>query len=268
MSPRTCPITGHPLTPTQYAAPAAAGQLRAHLADLPWLMQELQTTITRQAHFTTPTGSHTHTKTPPLPYHLAAAQTYAASARTIRSWSRHWAHTWDHTTPPDTWAGIRDQLTRLADQLTRTPDGTQCIIDTLAAIRAIPPVIDRPPERIYAGPCPTCRLDLTAQPGAHAVTCPDCETVVDVDQQVAAMWEALQEAVLPAPDAAYAASVLSGHDVTLDLLRKWRERGRILDRGVGQWGQRLYLVGDVVRVARDWGRKGARPRMSRVLLDT
>ena len=117
--------------------------------------------------------------------------------------------------------------------------------DSLAALtqatRQARRVIDRPPSRVYAGPCPQCGADLLAMPGRSVITCACGQPVVIAERQEA-MRQALEDHL---GNAAYAARACTGLGlpVTPEVIRKWAERGKLVPHGG------LYRIGDVITLA-------------------
>lgn len=233
---RLCPITGQPITPDRYAAPAAAGQLRATLAGLPDLMVELETTITRQVRMGAATGCGSDTR---LPYNPEASDRAWTLRMTLLMWVDELAQT-RREPIPQTWTAIANTLTAWSDWLTTTPQGAQAIDEILDAHHHALKAIDRPADRTYAGPCPTCTGDVYGTPGATTVRCTTCGTERDLAEARQAMLDKLAVMHLPAADAARALTLLTGREVTADRIRQWRKRGHITSTGNNTAGQPLY----------------------------
>lgn len=248
--PRLCPITSQPLTDHQHAAPAASGRLRADMANLPDLMRELELAITRQVHM----GSANTTRGERLPWNATAADAAWTARMTILVWTDHWARELGQPIP-DTWPSIAAFLSRIADRLTTTPTGAQALDELLYATRICWHAIDRPPERVYAGPCPECGTDVTGPPRAVTAKCRECGREIDVEAALDTMYDALDGMILPVSWAAHAASMLTGIPVTPKQVNKWHERGKVLRRGHGRHGH-TYRVGDITELARNTRRVG------------
>src|SRR5690625_5208613 len=123
MNQRTCPITGHHIAPDRHASPAAAGLLRAAIAHLPDLMQELENTITRQVRMPTATSSsHADDR---LPFNLEASERAWTLRQTLLIWTDELANLRNEPIP-DTWPNIRDTLTAWSDWMTRCRGWARC----------------------------------------------------------------------------------------------------------------------------------------------
>ena len=118
-------------------------------------------------------------------------------------------------------------------------------------------VVNRPPQRVYAGPCPRCRTDLLTQPGRTQVTCSGCGTTHDIQERQDHMRTQLDDYL---GTATYAAAILPGIGihVSAGTIRMWASRHRLEVRVVvpakyGGEDQPLYRLGDIIdlAVARD-----------------
>ncbi|MEU8381734.1 hypothetical protein [Streptosporangium sp. NPDC048865] len=119
-------------------------------------------------------------------------------------------------------------------------------VDTIReAIRQARRVIDRPADRIYAGPCGQCGRDLLARPGARVIVCRPCSLEYDVEPRLEWMRHAVEKTRGTATWVASAATSL-GYDATPAIVRGLAQRLRLFPRGVDQLGRPLYLVGHVL----------------------
>ncbi|WP_430600319.1 hypothetical protein [Brevibacterium sp. K72] len=112
--------------------------------------------------------------------------------------------------------------------------------------------IDIPPERVFAGVCPTagCGVDLWPTIGEDVMVCPKCKVQVDVRarrREGLRRIEGYEAPLSRIVDTLRAA----GEQITQEQARQWATRrdvrGRVLLRAVGQdqRGSRLYRLGDV-----------------------
>lgn len=122
---------------------------------------------------------------------------------------------------------------------------------TEAVARALA-VIDRKPERIYAGPCTQCGADLLGTAGDTSITCA-CGTEHSVsDRQLAlqlAMYDLLGSATWCAGTAAAV-----GVDLSENTIRTWVKRGKLVSHGqrpapLGGRPFEVYRFGDVLDLA-------------------
>jgi hypothetical protein len=95
--------------------------------------------------------------------------------------------------PADTLPSMALWLARHMDRVRQHPAAADIVAEVTAAVRQAVRAIDRPPQRVYAGPCPAlgCGTDLLTWPGHTRVTCAGCGTVHDIavrQEQCAANW--------------------------------------------------------------------------------
>ena len=118
-------------------------------------------------------------------------------------------------------------------------------------------MIDRPPDRWYAGPC-DCGHELYAQTGQPVVECV-CGRRYEMRARREWLLAAAEDRLAPAPVIARAINWLGEKPLTPSLIRVWANRGRLLAKGHEPYGEEggerpLYRVGDVLDLlARDGG---------------
>ncbi|WP_326829698.1 hypothetical protein OIE13_06050 [Streptosporangium sp. NBC_01810] len=119
------------------------------------------------------------------------------------------------------------------------------------AIRQARRTIDRPADRIYAGPCNQCERDLYARPGAPTVDCGPCRLRYDVQDRRDWMLAHAEEMLGGSVWVANVATGL-GFKVSPSTIRMWALRGKLTPR---TWTpsrtttadpQPLYRVGDII----------------------
>jgi hypothetical protein len=135
-----------------------------------------------------------------------------------------------------------DLLRRITD-LRNHPDAGAAVRDITAAVHHAQAAIDRPPSRIYAGPCPNCHADLIGKPGQPSITCRQCGRPYDVAERHAALRIQLDDHLDTPPRLAHVITAL-GYPVTPELIRKWASRGKLAARPGG-----MYRAGDVITLA-------------------
>lgn len=250
---------GRPTRDTLTVCDACADQLGVALGDIAWLVDELDTTITRQRALPTeggPTGAET-----PLPWHEKASEALRHLKAILVSWAlfcdaEHVPHQSPaNGLPDDTAEALSRWLLWRIDGLTRHelgPDAVDEITDAVAKCRR---VIDRRPERWYAGPCTAhpgggedsreCGSDLYAKRQTGDVECRDCGAVYDVAARRAWLLAEAEDRLADAATVARAVSWLGAVPLTPALVRKWAERGRIIAKG-HDGSRPLYRIGDAI----------------------
>lgn len=155
--------------------------------------------------------------------------------------------------PRDTLAAMAVWLMRHRAQLLGRASADEAVDEIRAAIANARRTIDRPADRIYAGPCAECGTDMYARPGAPTVTCPVC---VDehghrlrylVSQLRDWMLAGVEDLLLPAPDVARALTTLV-RPIAPALLYTWVARKRLAPRTTDGRSRALFRVGDVLEL--------------------
>jgi hypothetical protein len=134
------------------------------------------------------------------------------------------------------WLGHREQL----DWLRYRPEADEAFDEVEDACRRLIRLVDRPPDRWYAGPCDGCDEQLYPVAGAKVIRCPGCEAEYDPDERKAWLLEQIDEQEATAGAAAVALTALGCH-VSADRVRQWAHRNQLLPRA----GTKLYRIGDV-----------------------
>jgi hypothetical protein len=110
-------------------------------------------------------------------------------------------------------------------------------------------VLDGPPPRQYAGPCPDCGADVLGQPGAPMARCKGCGAQVEVAAQQDAMRAAMDDMLFTAAQLVSMAAAL-GQPVSEHTVRSWVRRRQLVARGEWPRGHgepsATYRFGDVL----------------------
>lgn len=128
--------------------------------------------------------------------------------------------------------------------------GDSCVEEIRSAVYEARRVIDRPGERVYAGPRPTCEAPVYGVAGRDRAWCSreGCDGVVDDpdarrDKAVRAAVAAAPEQTVTAAEAAMASRAL-GRQVTDRAVRKMAAAGKITPVGAGRPAR--YRLGDIM----------------------
>lgn len=235
-----------------------ADQLARALGDVAWLTDELETTITRQRALPAEGGSAG--RETGLPWHEKASEALRGLKALLVSWARFCEeesvrHSSPRTRPLD---AHDDHPTALAgwllwrvDGLTLLDIGAEAVDEITDAVATCRRVIDRRPDRWYAGPCTheddgeMCGADLYARHATGTVTCRVCGSEYDVAERRAWLLAEAEDRLADASTVARAVSWLGAEPLTPDRVWKWAERGRIAVKG--HHGKRpLYRIGDAI----------------------
>lgn len=252
MSARVCPITKQALKPGQYVSDEAARKLRTAMRDLPALMEEFETTITKQVRMAERT--HTRGNSSPLPFNPVASSAAWTARTTLLIWADHYAHKRNQPTPA-TWTAIATKLTEWAQWITTQPTAPRAIDEILDTIRLTHHTIDRPPDRQYTGPCPTCGGDNTAPPKTTTTRCHYCGTHINIPDRRDWMLAQLPDLILTASETAQAVTTLTGIPTDQTDINNWRTRGRLTPRDRNHHQQHRYLVRDAMNLATHYDNK-------------
>lgn len=218
--------------------------LTADLAALPELLAEVRTTLARQGVQGARAGSRGADG--PLPYDPRASAVHGGAVAVLVGWVRVLAEDTDLIWPADTpaacalWLGAHIHLIRVH------PAAGDITGEIAASVGSCRRVVDRPPQRLFAGPCTRCHTPMYARPGQPTVACPTCRTPHDVADARAAMLEGARDQLLSIPEMLRALPFLVGHDLNDATLRQWHHRGRMLPHGVTRAGRHTFRVGDVL----------------------
>lgn len=267
---------GRPIQDTARICPTCSQDLAKALGDVPFLAEQLDIRLTRQSRLG-PGGRSTERALPFDPYaSIIAAELHNA----LSTWYRVLAET-DGTpalgpvcaltcghatcgrirrqqTPGNTLIALAAWLLSRIGDLAHHEAAEEAKAGICDATDRAERAIDRIADRWYAGPCDICGLDLYAKPSAGMVQCP-CGAAYDVRARRIWLLAAAEDILAHAALIARALPPL-GHEVKVDRIYKWAERGNIIAKSVDLRGRPLYRIGDVLDVL---GRLGSgRERIS------
>lgn len=208
----------------------------------------------------------------PLPFNPKASETSALLLDTLTRWADLVAHQRGYFRPLNTVPVLARWLAQQVVWLRSAEIGPEAVQRIRAVIRRSLHVVDRPADRLYAGPCdatvevevpptttepapdaaqqPTtvsvpCGADLYAEAGDLAATCTSCGKVFPLAERRKWLLGEAEDMLLPATELARAIDGL-GADVTPHMIRVWKDRGRLVPHGSTSTGRPLYRVGDVM----------------------
>jgi hypothetical protein len=230
-----------------------ADKLRGQLLALPGLLRELHTTLTRQARM----GSGGKSNERPLPYDVSASDVGDIVRATLSTWMRELGAEGLSDSPAAWCRWMADRVTWIGGQ--PYADEIADEIDHLTGL--VRRAVDRPADREFCGKCETCGADLYARRGAVQETCGRCraagvETTYDPRE---ARAEVLARVEHQWCTAAVCSTVLAsfGIEVKAETVQNWarpRDDGKpakLARRGENRLGHALFLVGDVMDLARE-----------------
>lgn len=268
----SCPVTwcARPMPAAQRICSACRSELERDLADVPSLAHHLQMALARQVRMSDAAAARSPEV--PLPYDARAGDAASLLHRTLVAWIVHLhdrapviagpvcAPGCRHVTclgitlssrPGPSTADHARWLLRHLPVLLVSQHAAEACDQLTGAIRGARRVIDRPLDRVYAGPCDECGRDLYAQPGAALTTCPTCVDTeghrIGYGVQARRDWmlAEIEEMRLPAGDITRALTSLV-RPIKPALLYTWVHRQRLVPAGTNGHGQALFRVGDVL----------------------
>lgn len=270
MTDRLCAVDGcdqpMPTGDQSTACPGHWNRLERHLAEMPVLVDELNTAIVKQARITlTSTGRPApeprdehdglgvHEQ--PLPFNLGASDALELLHRTLWPWVREGieAHpdAFPHALDPST-VGLSRVLLRLHGWLQGHPDGNLAIDEITYAVRTANRAIDRGADLDYAGPCgaaiegESCPEDLYVAHDAVLARCRTCGTEWDVPERRAALLVVAEDQLVTTTEACRAVKTYAGEHLTSAMVRGWKARGRLTAHPDPRDGKDRWRLGDVL----------------------
>jgi hypothetical protein len=245
--------------------PRCERQTVLRLHDIPGLLRELETALSRQ---TTRIEASFGSSCPPGCEHRLDDPGCAAGVRLELNPAAG-------QVASDLLGGISGVACRLADEITTvngprvrsvtlllsSPAGQAALLagarglaarpwsDDLArrlldVTRAAWRVIDLPPDQAFVGWCPIpCRAALYARPGHEICVCRRCGSRWDVERSRAQLLERIADQELTA------VQIERALGIPASTVRWWKKEGKLLPSSMNAAGQPLYLVGDVRRLA-------------------
>ncbi len=232
--------------------------LRSALGSLPWLMRELQVTLTRQNQ-ATKGGGRGNGETP-LPFNVNASEVAFTVTNTVGTWIRDIDARADPGQTMTAWcAWLIERVPTIRGHV-----AVEQIYDELTyAVKIVRQAIDRPPDREYVQSCAICGHGVYAAPGAEIASCAECRRVAERDSDGKVIGfvpeydvhaahlmrvATLRSALLTVADLRTAVESIRGEPLSIKLVRSWVNRRRLLAKGSAD-GQPLYSVEDALALA-------------------
>lgn len=242
-------VCGQPTPESQFVCESCVDQLWHALSGTAELVDELDITLARQRRFEYQTSS-ARSAVDELPFDIAAANTLRALRdqlkQLVNACKAHDVPSSDYLprSPGDTPKSMSAWLLWRLNGIAQQPWAADAL-DLVRIVERAQHVIDRPAERMYAGPCDRCGRDLYARKGKLSVTCVDCSLEYDLAERRQWLLKLVDDRLATASEIARALTSLAV-PVTADRIWQWKHRERITVRGHDQLKRPLYRVGDVV----------------------
>lgn len=231
---------------------------------LPSLLDELDITICRDDKVGgAPVGIVVRSGETGLALNMKASQAKDALKRCVRQWTLMFAEENQHLILDV--ATIEDAarwLSGFPNLLASHPSAVFMHTELGRCVRSARRCIDRPPPRQYIGKCDrwddvagrVCTRDLFVPPKVSVATCPDCESVHNVEARQDELFAKLRNKVAPAAQVVEALAFL-GQRAHVKTLRTWIARGEIPNR-TRNGGEPTVLVADVLDLLKGRGSRG------------
>lgn len=237
-------------------------QLRRDLGDIPALIEDLHTTLSRQDRVGASSGRRGSETS--LPWKQQASEALWVLAHTVTAWVREFQDADEPPFPDAPAAAARWLLTHI-DVVSGRPEAGQVVDECASMVHLAYEVIDRPPELLLAGQCGEdledggeCDAYLYARPEARTVTCRACGAERSVEDRRAWMVEYASELHLPAVTCLAWVKLLMGKAIPRGTFDGWvHKHHRLSAASADHVGVSLYRFGDVRDLAAEWV---ARPR--------
>lgn len=230
-----------PVLDQAYACQHCADRLERALGDIPALWEELDTVLTKQARYA---AAEFRRGEQALPFNPTASELGWVLRNTLATWCRLIGEERGRELPEDNPAAISGWLLGHVTWLRHHRAGHEAVEEITSAVNQIRKAIDRPAERIYAGPCKDCGGDMYGKPDAAMVHCRPC----GLDYSVAEMVEWMRNEAWSRLVTAREATTLFGRmgfTVPQKTIEKWQLRKRLVSHGEDRSGTRLYLFSEV-----------------------
>lgn len=244
---------GKPTRDDAYVCDDCLSDLARALGDVPWLVEQLDITLTkaRGVDYSAMGGSPSSERPLMLPF--AAYEATNGLRQALVMWVRfcdeesirHQSP--KNALPADTLHAMSAWLLWRVDGLGLSDLGADAVSEITRAVGRAMQVIDRPAERKYAGPC-ECGRDLYSKPGAKMTKCKGCEREYDVEAMVT--W--MRASVLGRLVTAHEGATLLGRfelPTAQKTIDSWHLKKRIVDHGRNAEGRWLYLIDDLLGLA-------------------
>jgi hypothetical protein len=262
--PRGDELCGRQIRDAAHLCSNCTGLLERMLAEVPSLAEDLEMTRARQSR----TGGRSigggHSSERPLPWSEHAAEAAGLLRSTLVSWAQVVVEERGVAVPRDTLRGVSSFLLRHLEWLRHHPDAAELVDEVRFAVRQARQAVDRAPDRWYAGRCGhvdleaqveaivmsgpapvPCAEELYVREGADTVQCRTCSTEHDVERRRAALSRRVEDQLASARELTTAVSNLA-RPISMNTIRSWVKRKRLVERGQTSDGVALYRVGDVL----------------------
>lgn len=230
-----------------YTCSSCARGYERDLGNVHATVGELETTLAkRRTNF--PNGNGGPGRETPLPFHDPASEVLWALGNELSTQVRMVSEERGAEPSGDTLPAMAGWMLHHVEWVRHQRFGHEFVEGMRFIMREACRIVDRPPERVYAGPCADCGGDLYAKPDAAMAECRPCGVEFSVDEMREWMKSQVYGRLVTAREGA---ALLSRFDLetkqgTIDT---WFQRKRLVSKGHDPEGRRLYLFDDLVTLA-------------------
>lgn len=243
---------GRPTRDTLQLCTHCSWEVERALSELPALVDELTTTLTRQSVMGSQNGK-SRSATRPVPFDVRASQVLDQIRVVLVGWTMVLVEDHKQEPPPDTLRALGRWLLSRMDMIathSAADDMHREITDaTAAGWRAV----DRAAEKVFVGVC-ECGEWLYARLGSQLVQCRGCEQHYDVAESRDRLWQALDGQLMTIAEiVSWGVQLRWVEDREAkrirNLLDQWVRRKRIVAHGVDRKGRATYPFGETLTEA-------------------
>lgn len=225
-----------------------ADVLKRDLGAIPWLLEDLEVTISRQDKLSE--SSDRSSDEHPLPIRIDAMEARRDLNGVLAAWAMHIAGRLDGLSGSG-WDELRlaNYLLDHLSTILTDPAAGQCADEIGNARGLAQRTIDHPTPRVYVGPCEDCDKDLYARPSAAEVECktPDCGAVYPIEARRRWLLGKADDHLLTAVELSRALPNLLQRPLTAAMIRGYAHRGRLTQHPPLKLdGPPLYRCGEVI----------------------
>jgi hypothetical protein len=188
----------------------------------------------------------------PLGFRPMASEIADVLHTTLAVWARHVAVAQGvplFDVPAEHPTGLAAWLVRWREPIRHLPVAGQLVDEIGYAVKCARRAIDRPGDRIYAGPCDQCETDLYTGHKANTVKCQACGAQYPIKERREWLLRGLREHLATAAEISQGIGDLYGQPINRKTINQWHRRNRLKEHGRTREGAPLFKVGDVLDLA-------------------
>lgn len=231
-----------------FICPRCVEQLEVDCANAPMLLDQLEVTITRLDRVYRPAPPPDAEASEPMPFSVVASaardELRLALVTGVQAVLVRLGKQWEGDDSP---TAVANWLGRNSASIALHPDGDQIAHQVQAAVAKALRAIDTMPERVLAGPCPTCGSRLMAFKGAPKVFCDTCAKLHTVAELRSGMMDRFDGELYTISGLVTIARTM-GYAVRKKAIEDMARRGRITPSGVSSDGWNTYNATDLLTV--------------------